>query len=367
MRWSRRVNMPSLYLKWKNSGICSSPRGEAALSLFLSLSLQCWSLILDCESVIPFWLIEFTLYCKLMLLLHISRLFSSTHLLASYQTSRFSSSPVYSQRSFYWLFKIDAQHAYQAATYFCMRLSNPQWESDSHCVLRTVLRTVCTLHVRCFLQVFILHQFWHGTDTCCLIGFPSSQIDMMRGYKQLLNQECSQQSLTADWTTPLGTAATTRALQKWNWSSKTTDHRLGRVPCLKSLLSPGVTVSATVHGHKLAWRTLTSLKNFFMLSNTKLRARTTKWLTSFLDVHIRQKLKTKHSFLSTQHTNAKSDTKRNEGQVASADVWVYAVALFIWFNSQVNTTNFVELPLDVLQLKNTMWHQYQLQKNSICK
>lgn len=203
MRWSRRVNMPSLYLKWKNSGICSSPRGEAAVSVFLSLSLQCWSLILDSESVIPFWLIEFTLYCKLMLLLHISRLFSSTHLLASYQTSRFSS-PVYSQCSFYWLFKIDAHHAYQAATYFCMRLSNPQWQSDSHCVLRTVLRTVCTLHVRCFLQVFILHQFWHGTDTCCLIGFPSSQIDMIRGYKQLLNQECSNKVEQQTGRRPLG-------------------------------------------------------------------------------------------------------------------------------------------------------------------
>lgn len=136
------------------------------------------------------------------------------------------------------------------------------------------LSLIGTVYARCFLQLFMLHPFWRGTDTCCLIRFPSSQLDMMHGCKQLLNQECSlhhhnfkssQQSLTLDWTKPLGRAATTRALQNWNWSSKTTDHRLGRVACLKSLLSPEVTVSATVHGHKLASRTLTSRNNFFFV------------------------------------------------------------------------------------------------------
>lgn len=188
----------------------------------------------------------------------------------------------------FFLFKIDAHHAYQAAKYFFKYLSNVQWQSDLRCVLMTVF----VLHSPCSLPTTSVHvtSARRGTGTCCLIRFPSSQINMIRGCKQLLNQECSlcshhfqssQQSLTSDWTRPLGRAATTRALQKWNWSSKTTDHRLGTAAWLKSLLSPEVTVSATVHGHKLAQRTLTSINNFFFF-NTKLRASTTKWWTSFL-------------------------------------------------------------------------------------
>lgn len=124
---------------------------------------------------------------------------------------------------------------------------------------------------------------WHRHTLLDWI-FPSSQINEIRGYKQLLKQECSlcshhfqssQQSLTSDWTRPLGRAATARALQKWNWSSKTTDHRLATVACLKSSLSPEVTVSATLHGHTLAQRTLTSINNFSFCS-------VLKWVTSFI-------------------------------------------------------------------------------------
>lgn len=160
---------------------------------------------------------------------------------------------------------------------------------------------------------------------------------------------------------PLGRAATTRALQKWNWSSKTTDHRLGTVAWLKSLLSPEVTVSAMVHGHKLAQRTLTSINNFFFSFFFFLYKVSDKLFWSAKKT--KNKNKTEFSIY-IAHIDAKSHTKCNE--VASAYICVQAdircVALFdcihmlIWFI-------FIKWPLDVLQLKNTMRHQCTVIQN----